>query len=227
MKHTKGYAGFTLVELLVVITIISTLAAILFPVFAGAREKARTAVCTSNLRQIGMAMSMYMQDSDGFYPWAKDPFDEYSTMWDKHPEQKAKVATMGRVQDVLSPYIKAPALWRCPSDTGFQYGYGFVFGSMVEVKLDAAPTMFEKYHTSYEYRTEIPLRGKTEADLTGVDPDGGVHGPSEISIVDDGCANWHGSRGMDRIRNAALMGDGHVAVWNSAQFFADGFLKIQ
>jgi prepilin-type N-terminal cleavage/methylation domain-containing protein len=58
-------SGFTLIELLVVIAIIAILAAILFPVFARARAKARQASCLSNLKQIGMAAQQYMQDYDG------------------------------------------------------------------------------------------------------------------------------------------------------------------
>src|SRR5258707_10170131 len=60
--------GFTLIELLVVIAIIAILAAILFPVFAQAREKARQAGCLSNLKQIGTAAMMYVQDYDETYP---------------------------------------------------------------------------------------------------------------------------------------------------------------
>ena len=60
--------GFTLIELLVVIAIIAILAAILFPVFARARDKARQASCQSNLKQIGLAMMMYVQDYDEMYP---------------------------------------------------------------------------------------------------------------------------------------------------------------
>jgi len=60
--------GFTLIELLVVIAIIAILASILFPVFGRARENARKATCQSNLKQIGLAMEMYSQDYDGFFP---------------------------------------------------------------------------------------------------------------------------------------------------------------
>ncbi len=60
--------GFTLIELLVVIAIIALLAAILFPVFAKAREKARQISCASNMRQIGLALLQYIQDNDEFYP---------------------------------------------------------------------------------------------------------------------------------------------------------------
>ena len=61
--------GFTLIELLVVVAIIAVLAAILFPVFARAKEKARITSCTNNLRQLGTAFAMYRTDHDGRMPW--------------------------------------------------------------------------------------------------------------------------------------------------------------
>ncbi|MGI5819996.1 MAG: type II secretion system protein [Armatimonadota bacterium] len=93
--------GFTLIELLVVIAIIAILAAILFPVFARAREKARQSSCLSNAKQIGLGMQMYIQDYDERFP------DLYYNL-DVPP---------GRVDVVmcLEPYIMNLAIWDCPS----------------------------------------------------------------------------------------------------------------
>lgn len=82
--------GFTLIELLVVIAIIAILAAILFPVFAQARDKARQASCLSNLKQIGTAMMMYVQDYEETYPLVYFPGTNPFQRW----------------QEVIDPYIK-------------------------------------------------------------------------------------------------------------------------
>jgi prepilin-type N-terminal cleavage/methylation domain-containing protein/prepilin-type processing-associated H-X9-DG protein len=95
--------GFTLIELLVVIAIIAILAAILFPVFAQAREKARAASCLSNTKQLGLAMRMYAQDYDennvGSY--------SYPNTWDQCPHFIWA--------DLISPYVKNNQLVACPS----------------------------------------------------------------------------------------------------------------
>ena len=84
-RRPCGVSGFTLIELLVVIAIIAILAAILFPVFAQAREKARAITCISNLKQIGTASLMYVQDWDEIYPlgytWDSNNGVWGGTMW--------------------------------------------------------------------------------------------------------------------------------------------------
>lgn len=96
--------GFTLIELLVVIAIIAILAAILFPVFAKAREKARQASCLSNEKQIGLGLMMYMQDYDETYPMA-------------YYYQNNATSANGYVHwsGMISPYVKSNNIWVCPS----------------------------------------------------------------------------------------------------------------
>jgi prepilin-type N-terminal cleavage/methylation domain-containing protein/prepilin-type processing-associated H-X9-DG protein len=110
--------GFTLIELLVVIAIIAILAAILFPVFARARNEARKTTCLSNLRQIESALQMYMNDHDGCGPFAYT--GESSTPSEITGDNHI------RFNDDLHPYIKSKSIWTCPSRTNVwaKIGYG-------------------------------------------------------------------------------------------------------
>jgi len=112
--------GFTLIELLVVIAIIAILAAILFPVFAQAREAARRSTCQSNLRQLGTATQMYVADHDGqyFQHWYMAP-----TYWFGRLDSSTTPATVHRQEGLLYPYIKNFDIQKCPSFTG-QAAYG-------------------------------------------------------------------------------------------------------
>jgi prepilin-type N-terminal cleavage/methylation domain-containing protein/prepilin-type processing-associated H-X9-DG protein len=87
--------GFTLIELLVVIAIIAILASILFPVFAQAREAARRTSCTSNLKQVGIAFTMYAQDFDECFPWAASNLGTPTTTWYDLVEPYVKVGAQG------------------------------------------------------------------------------------------------------------------------------------
>ena len=101
-SRTKN-KGFTLIELLVVIAIIAILAAILFPAFAKARESARRASCSSNLKQIGLGMLQYAQEYDEkFIPATIDA----SPVTNELPWQV-----------LVQPYLKSADLFRCPSNT--------------------------------------------------------------------------------------------------------------
>ena len=106
--------GFTLIELLVVIVIIAVLAAILFPVFAQAREQARASVCTSNTRQIGTATMMYVQDYDETMPI----FYAYNTKAPSGERAWSGDALHKGVEVLVMPYIKNREVFRCPNDNG-------------------------------------------------------------------------------------------------------------
>lgn len=128
--------GFTLIELLVVIAIIAILAAILFPVFARAREAARASTCVSNLKQIGLAAKMYQQDYDETTPFyvngsnfSFDPANIHDTYWGWF----------------YQPYIKNAGIWNCPSTKLTAFGSGgncgkgnaYAIPHFVELKSDA------------------------------------------------------------------------------------------
>jgi len=113
-KLFKGRAGFTLIELLVVIAVIAILAAILYPVFSIAREKARQTGCMSNLKQIGTGVQMYLQDFDGTYPTNPYPGGRANPMGD--PLDYAPYYVK------LNPYVKNYQLFVCPSRGNGKYG---------------------------------------------------------------------------------------------------------
>lgn len=122
--------AFTLIELLVVIAIIAILAAILFPVFASAREKARQSACASNEKQIGLALIMYMGDYDERFP-ILDPYNDgacgpyYSTtgpfsdagFWDRGPGSQIW-------PNEIYPYVKSTGVFDCPSRNSRLTGSG-------------------------------------------------------------------------------------------------------
>lgn len=98
--------AFTLIELLIVIAIIALLAAILFPTFSRARERARQASCMSNLKQVGLALKQYAQDYDGSYPSKQYVLGNSFLRGANDPQS---------LPAVLLPYTKNNQMWVCPS----------------------------------------------------------------------------------------------------------------
>src|SRR5438094_59921 len=134
MRSTPAWSrAFTLIELLVVIAVIVILAAILFPVFAQARDKARQAACLSNLRQIGGALAMYIQDNDEHLPNCCS-FGRSATWTDLGADLTGRCFQVGitratpidtyfgpeqppprYIQELLHPYVRSAQIWFCPS----------------------------------------------------------------------------------------------------------------
>lgn len=129
MKNHSFRSGFTLIELLVVIAIIAILAAILFPVFAKAREKARQISCASNLRQLGLGMLQYTQDYDETYPgwnpnntWPPTLAGFENNNWN----------TGANWESAIYPYVKSVNVYECPDApyplNSYAYNWGIANG---------------------------------------------------------------------------------------------------
>jgi prepilin-type N-terminal cleavage/methylation domain-containing protein/prepilin-type processing-associated H-X9-DG protein len=129
--------GFTLIELLVVIAIIAVLAAILFPVFSQAKDAAKKTSCLSNLKQMGTAFALYLNDSDGVYPTCDN---DMAKIEGKPPEPETPEADGPPERDwtiTTQPYIKNFDILRCPSD------------SSLKPKDPKNPDLTREYRTSY------------------------------------------------------------------------------
>jgi prepilin-type N-terminal cleavage/methylation domain-containing protein/prepilin-type processing-associated H-X9-DG protein len=103
MTHKNNFRAFTLIELLVVIAIIAILAAILFPVFAQVREKARQISCVSNEKQMGLAFLQYQEDYDGTFPYGL-AYNGATNTYSSWPQ-------------LINPYTKSTAILACPDDS--------------------------------------------------------------------------------------------------------------
>ncbi len=188
--------AFSLVELLFVLAIISLLAALLLPVLMTARGSARQLVCNSHLRQIGVAVAQYMSDYDGYYPYAIDPTDRASPLiWSRYPQFSAAIPSLGMVHEVLQPYARSTQIFQCPADTGFEVR------DWSNAPTNVTPSSFEKFGTSYYYRTEVAARHAHDSNVTH---------PAELNLLYDGVGQWHGTLTPLMKRYNVLFADGHV-----------------
>jgi prepilin-type N-terminal cleavage/methylation domain-containing protein/prepilin-type processing-associated H-X9-DG protein len=169
-------SAFTLIELLVVIAIIAILAAILFPVFAQAREKARTASCQSNLKQLSMAVIMYKQDYDEHFPFG-------GWLTNAAGNDCGNIATWDW-QNSVAPYVKNKGVYRCPSS-----------GDDDENPRNPTEWSWNRNPVSYLYNNYLAESG-CPPNRHGM-ADAGVRSPADTVLLVDGHSDWGGIAGID------------------------------
>jgi prepilin-type N-terminal cleavage/methylation domain-containing protein/prepilin-type processing-associated H-X9-DG protein len=205
--------AFTLIELLVVIAIIAILAAILFPVFARAREKARTSSCQSNLKQLGLAVHQYLADYDEKFPYAWFDVDRDGNLSAGDYTWRA----------VLLPYVKNRQIYVCPSDPGQN---SFVYDTdEIDVDPPAGARTAGYAWNSVHWMSGSPTPPGGQPDAAVVDPAGTIlitdstGGAFELSYD----SNTHGWIRWDT--NVAQRQGGVRHLEGANYLFADGHVK--
>jgi prepilin-type N-terminal cleavage/methylation domain-containing protein/prepilin-type processing-associated H-X9-DG protein len=213
MTHPNQARAFTLVEIIVVVALLALLAAMLFPAFASARAKAREASCVSNLRQIGMGISLYARDFDDFYPRGTDTAERLAATEPPNPPEA--MSSLPLLRDVLQPYLPPRAVWHCPSDTGWKRaGSAYYDSNGALASLPQCDSAFERFGTSYNYRVNLGLqrvRYPAHAYSFAKPPNTpGEISSSEVGVMSDMTGNWHGGTDFGSESSILLFADGHV-----------------
>lgn len=201
--------GFTLIELLIVIAIIAILAAILFPVFLQAREKARQTRCLNNLKQVAIAVMAYCQDYDDRFPNSGASWGTASFWWSQNQSTLAHV--------LLEPYLKNAAIFGCPSDRG--QPYQGLCGT------DAWKSLYKQCGSSYMYHHWHCTRSTN-----------GIHSGRVYSKAREATRFplfsevWHWHMLMNRPKNegprrSVVYADGHWASMLEDPYLADDAVK--
>jgi prepilin-type N-terminal cleavage/methylation domain-containing protein/prepilin-type processing-associated H-X9-DG protein len=184
LPHAQGRSGFTLIELLVVIAIIAVLAGIIFPVFAQVREKARSATCQSNLKQVMHAQLMYAQDYDERMPWILNPQIALQNLPDHW--------WRGFWWYCLYPYTKNWKVFQCPSVSGYgRYGSPITGFSLDPDIPEGGMTVrvdFRGYGLNFFHIAGCQGATRSYAELRE---------PARTIAYGDSAPNWQGEMGND------------------------------
>jgi prepilin-type N-terminal cleavage/methylation domain-containing protein len=198
-NRCRARSGFTLIELLVVIAIIAILAAILFPVFAKAREQARKTQCISNVNQLGKAWMMYVQDWDEHFP---PRLPNPPAIAAPYPCKPCRTIDVRPYSD---PYIKSQGLYQCPSDYGIPI-------SQVPADPSKGQPVWKAEGSSYCLNTVVTRLGSLAA----------IQQPSDTYMGAEVFA-WHADNPVDNWANrtgvperVAYFCDGHAKLASEA-----------
>jgi len=175
----RSFAGFTLIELLVVIATIAILAAVLFPVFAQARERAKSAACLSNLKQLGVAFRMYADDNRDLAPFGVDAEDRH----DRPPET---IRDIPFVWECMEAYVKDNKAWRDPADKGLRWRRPDAGGTgwppvVKNLYRTTASTHPRGLGSSYTYRTPLAIKNWSSDWYAGGKPS--LRRPAKVSSI--------------------------------------------
>jgi prepilin-type N-terminal cleavage/methylation domain-containing protein/prepilin-type processing-associated H-X9-DG protein len=191
--------AFTLLEILVVVGILTILAAILFPVFQRVRERGQISVCASNLHQLGLSIAQYAGDYDGKLPYAPNPVTKKIL---SRPESiygeplDSIILTLPDIRFVLKPYGATFSLFRCPSDQ--------MSNNLLRDNPARKTTKFDQWGSSYDYDEEHGFTGKSLS---------GYNSPALSALMEDADA-FHGAGvnapALDQSSCNVLYVDGHV-----------------
>jgi prepilin-type N-terminal cleavage/methylation domain-containing protein/prepilin-type processing-associated H-X9-DG protein len=228
LMHQRKVTGFTLIEILIVISIIALLAAILFPVFSRAKENARRASCQSNLKQIGLALQQYMADYDGIYAPVHLNRMDFQTGGGGGSDGYQNVPSY---YDLLMPYVKSDAVFVCPSDERpsvrdrsqrqiGRVGYSriFSYGLNVGTSGQVCQGPGRPYGDSDSFPGCVPFRDSALSDPARVIYAGDGHGRSSTLLF-----SWYLTNASDSDINNARVDFRHLETANF--LFCDGHVK--
>ncbi len=214
-------SGFTLIELLVVIAIIAILAAILFPVFAQAREKARAITCASNERQIGLAFEQYVQDNDERLPNFSDaanvlnPGTGTAQGWMSYAKGATTISPNAQNEGPFDPsygsiypYVKSKGVYVCPDDSvGQQSGDTYAVNSCL-----ATPNIDPANNNLHDGQSLAYIQAPSSTMLLGEEGNGGTASSTNdayLNFVFDHMSTRHSHGSTGGISEVAFV-DGHV-----------------
>jgi len=193
-------SGFTLIELLVVISIVSLLISILLPALQSARKSGRSIQCATQLKQIGLIMEIYLQDSDDYYPRQASGhgFPPSGDPWSK----------------VINNYdLDTNAVWRCPEDVSDRAsGYSPARSYACSVRYTASQGVFSQYWTVGHFR-RIDIDAPSDLATIGESYEGNAGLYSSIQNRSYGTMNWTNVPGLSYRHLGAgnfLFADSHV-----------------